>query len=43
MDVFGSALLDEFNNNAAEVLWLYNSYDEPEEMPVDVFFIMRVF
>ena len=38
MDVFGSALLDEFNNGAAEVLWLHNSYDAPEEMPVDVFF-----
>lgn len=38
MDVFGSALLDEFNNDAAEILWLHNSYDEPEEMPVDVFF-----
>ncbi|MGV3509528.1 MAG: class I SAM-dependent methyltransferase [Sphingobacteriaceae bacterium] len=38
MDVFGSALLDEFNNGAAEVLWLHNSYDEPEEMPMDVFF-----
>lgn len=38
MDVFGSALLDEFNNDAVEVLWLNNSYGEPEEMPVDVFY-----
>lgn len=38
MDVFGSALLDQFNNDATEVLWLHNSYGEPEEMPVDIFF-----
>ncbi|MEJ6980445.1 methyltransferase domain-containing protein [Pedobacter sp. P351] len=38
MDVFGSALVDQFNNDAAEILWLHNSYDEPEEMPVDIFF-----
>lgn len=38
MDVFGSALQDQFNNDAAEILWLHNSYGEPEEMPVDVFF-----
>ena len=38
MDIFGSALLDQFNNDAAEILWLHNSYGEPEEMPADVFF-----
>ncbi len=38
MDVFGSALLDQFNNDAAEILWLHNSYGDPEEMPVDIFF-----
>ncbi|MCX2478607.1 class I SAM-dependent methyltransferase [Pedobacter sp. MC2016-15] len=38
MDVFGNALQDHFNNNTAETLWLHNSYDEPEEMPVDIFF-----
>jgi precorrin-6B methylase 2 len=37
MDVFGLALQDEFNGDA-EVLWLYNSYDYPEEMPLDIFF-----
>ncbi len=38
MDVFGAALKDEFINGGAEILWLHNSYDEPEEMPVDIFF-----
>ena len=45
MDIFGKALLDEFRNSAAEqpeetrpVLWLNNSYAEPEEMPTDIFF-----
>src|SRR5689334_10709389 len=38
MDVFGAALLDQFNNNAVNTLWLHNNYGEPEEMPTDVFF-----
>ena len=38
MDVFGEALKDEFINGGAEILWLHNSYGEPEEMPVDIFF-----
>lgn len=38
MDVFGSALQDQFTDQRAEMLWLHNSYDEPEEMPVDLFF-----
>lgn len=38
MDVFGSALTDQFLNGEAETLWLHNSYDEPEEMPLDIFF-----
>jgi SAM-dependent methyltransferase len=38
MDVFGNALQDQFDNNTADTLWLHNSYDEPEEMPVDIFF-----
>jgi SAM-dependent methyltransferase len=38
MDVFGNALQDQFENGAPEILWLHNSYDEPEEMPVDIFF-----
>jgi SAM-dependent methyltransferase len=38
MDVFGEALKDEFINDGADILWLHNSYDEPEQMPVDIFF-----
>jgi len=38
MDVFGEALKDEFINGGADILWLHNSYDEPEQMPVDIFF-----
>lgn len=38
MDVFGKALTDFYKNGKADVLWLYNSYDEPEEMPVAIFF-----
>ncbi|MFA6275428.1 MAG: methyltransferase domain-containing protein [Pedobacter sp.] len=38
MDVFGNALTDYYKKGKAEILWLHNSYDEPEEMPVDIFF-----
>ncbi|WP_129715112.1 bifunctional 2-polyprenyl-6-hydroxyphenol methylase/3-demethylubiquinol 3-O-methyltransferase UbiG [Pedobacter sp. SYP-B3415] len=38
MDVYGKALLDFYTTGHAETLWLNNSYGEPEEMPVDVFF-----
>lgn len=38
MDVFGNALQDQFTQHTAEILWLHNSYDEPEEMPMDLFF-----
>ena len=38
MDVFGNALKDQFSQGTAATLWLHNSYDEPEEMPVDIFF-----
>ncbi|ETZ19097.1 bifunctional 2-polyprenyl-6-hydroxyphenol methylase/3-demethylubiquinol 3-O-methyltransferase UbiG [Pedobacter sp. V48] len=38
MDVFGAALKDQFTKPPAETLWVHNSYDEPEEMPVDVYF-----
>jgi len=38
MDIYGNALFDFYTAGKAEVLWLHNSYDEPEEMPVDVFF-----
>ncbi|PTT00466.1 SAM-dependent methyltransferase [Pedobacter sp. HMWF019] len=38
MDIFGEALQDQFIKGTTETLWLHNSYDTPEEMPVDVFF-----
>ena len=38
MDVFAIALQDHFYKNLADTLWLHNSYGDPEEMPVDVFF-----
>ena len=38
MDVFGNALADYYKTGKVETLWLYNSYDEPEEMPIDIFF-----
>ena len=38
MDVFGLALNDFFKTGKAETLMLHNSYDEPEEMPIDIFF-----
>ena len=38
MDVFGEALTDFYKNGKAAPLWLHNSYDEPEQMPVDLFF-----
>ena len=38
MDVFGKALSDFYTKGKADILWLYNSYDEPEEMPIDIFF-----
>ncbi|MES2417781.1 MAG: methyltransferase domain-containing protein [Bacteroidota bacterium] len=41
MDVFGLALSDYYKNGKTEILWLHNSYGEPEEMPVDVFFRME--
>ena len=38
MDVFGKALTDFYITGTAGVLLLHNSYDEPEEMPIDFFF-----
>ncbi|PST84933.1 SAM-dependent methyltransferase [Pedobacter yulinensis] len=38
MDVFSKALLDFYTTGRGDTLWLNNSYGEPEEMPVDVFF-----
>lgn len=38
MDILGAALQDYFLTGKAETLWVYNSYGEEEEMPVDLFF-----
>ena len=38
MDVYGTALADYYYRRPADTLWLHNSYHEPEEMPVDIFF-----
>ncbi len=38
MDVFGKALTDYYTNGKTDILHLYNSYLEPEEMPIDIFF-----
>lgn len=38
MDIFGKALFDFYENGESDTLWLHNSYDDPEEMPIDVFF-----
>lgn len=38
MDVFGEALQDYFQGRLEEPLILHNSYGDPEEMPVEVFF-----
>ena len=38
MDVFGTALLAYYQTGTAATLWLHNSYDVPEEMPIAVFF-----
>jgi hypothetical protein len=38
MDIYGQALQDFYNQQPEEKLWLNNTYGEPEEMPVEVFF-----
>ncbi|SDC45596.1 class I SAM-dependent methyltransferase [Pedobacter soli] len=38
MDVFGKALTDIYRTGEADILWLHNSYDEAEEMPLEFFF-----
>lgn len=38
MDIHGNALLDFYQTGKADLLWVHNSYDEKEEMPVDIFF-----
>jgi len=38
MDVFGEALKDQYTKPPSETLWVHNSYDEPEEMPVEIYF-----
>lgn len=37
-DIHGQAILDFYKNKEADDLILHNSYGEPEEMPVEVFF-----
>lgn len=36
-DILGRALVD-FYNGKPDTLWINNKYDEPEEMPIEVFF-----
>lgn len=38
MDIYGNALTDHFLKGSSQTLWLHNSYDDPEEMPIEVFF-----
>lgn len=38
MDVYGKALTDYYTDGKADILHLFNSYLEPEEMPLDIFF-----
>lgn len=38
MDIYGIALKDFFEGAPKETVWLHNTYDEPETMPIDVFF-----
>ncbi len=38
MDIHGKALLDFHQTGKAEMLWVHNSYDEKEDMPVGIFF-----
>ncbi|MVN20369.1 methyltransferase domain-containing protein [Mucilaginibacter sp. HMF7410] len=38
MDIYGQALLDFYNRQPEEKLWLHNTYGGPEEMPIEVFF-----
>jgi SAM-dependent methyltransferase len=38
MDVFGEALRDFYQGDSSSKLWIHNTYGEPEEMPVEVFF-----
>ena len=38
MDIYGKALSEFYNNGPYKTLWINNTYGEPEEMPVEVFF-----
>lgn len=38
MDIYGKALSDFYNNRSHKTLWINNTYGEPEEMPIEVFF-----
>lgn len=37
-DLHGQAILDYYKGQEDVSLWIHNNYDEPEEMPVEVFF-----
>jgi 2-polyprenyl-3-methyl-5-hydroxy-6-metoxy-1,4-benzoquinol methylase len=37
-DILGKALLDWHRGKRDEILWINNTYGEPEEMPVDYYF-----
>ncbi len=38
MDIYGLALKDFFERGETDTVWLHNTYDEPEIMPIDIFF-----
>lgn len=41
VDIFGQALKDYYEEKEEKLLWLHNSYGDPEEMPIDIFFRME--
>lgn len=38
MDAFGQALRDFYEDKEVGKLWLHNTYGQPEDMPIDIFF-----
>lgn len=38
MDIYGKALMDQYQGKLQGKVWLHNSYGHPEEMPIDIFF-----
>ncbi|MBM3403001.1 MAG: class I SAM-dependent methyltransferase [Bacteroidetes bacterium] len=38
MDIYGTALMDQYRGKLQGKVWLHNSYGHPEEMPIDIFF-----